>query len=81
MTTVGDTGEDSSQKLLVLGTLEARSSLGPLVARIRVKAQGLRVRKREIWAGEMQGKVVQCITVQTVLPADHTEPNLSLIHI
>lgn len=73
MTTVEDAGGDSSQKPLVLGTLEARSSLGPLVARIQVKAQGLRARKREIWAREMQGKGVQCLTAQNVLPADHRE--------
>lgn len=70
MTIVGDTGVDSPQIPLVLGTLEARSSLGPLVARIQVKAQGLRMRRREIRAGEMQGKVVQRFTV---LPADHRE--------
>lgn len=36
---VGHTEEDSSQKPLVLGPLEARSSLSSLVAKIQVKAQ------------------------------------------
>lgn len=34
-----------------------------LVARIQVKARGLRVRKRELCAQKTQDKVVQCLTV------------------